>query len=281
MSRMKVAPLGGACGAIITGLDLSSGLDDHAIGSIRQALLRHQVIFLRDQCLTREQHKAFGRRFGPLLVHPQYANLERHPEVLPVLKEAHAQENVGGVWHSDLSNLLVPPLGSILYAKEIPPFGGDTMFANQYLAYETLSDGMKTLLGRMRAYHSSRVLSDRATREDRNVTRSTKLRNDIDDDDDVNLHPVVRTHPETGRKSLFIDAPHTIAFENMTEEESAPLLAYLVAHSTMPEFTCRFRWETGSMAFWDNRCLLHYALNDYHGQRRYLERVTIRGTRPD
>ena len=134
MSRMKVAPLGGACGAIISGLDLSSGLDDHAIGSIRQALLRHQVIFLRDQSLTREQHKAFGRKFGPLLVHPQYANLEGHPEILPVLKEAHAHENVGGVWHSDLSNLLTPPLGSILYAKEIPPFGGDTMFANQYLA---------------------------------------------------------------------------------------------------------------------------------------------------
>lgn len=280
MARIKVTRLAGACGAVLGGIDLSAELGDTAIAAVRQALLDHQVIFFRDQHMTRDQHKAFGRRFGPLLVHPQYVNLEGHPELLPVLKEADARENIGGVWHSDLSDLPAPPLGSILYAKEIPPYGGDTMFANQYLAYEALSDGMKALLAPLRAYHSSRTLSDAATRGDRNATRSTKLRADIDTDAAVNLHPVVRTHPETGRKSIYVDAPHTVRFEGMSEAESAPLLGYLFAHCTRPEFTCRFRWENGSVAFWDNRCLMHYALNDYHGQRRYLERVTIGGVRP-
>ena len=280
MARITVTRLAGACGAVLGGVDLSAELDDAAIASIRQALLDHQVIFFRDQHMTRDQHKAFGQRFGPLLVHPQYVNLEGHPELLPVLKEADARENIGGVWHSDLSDLPAPPLGSILYAKEIPPYGGDTMFANQYLAYEALSDGMKALLAPLRAYHSSRTLSDAATRGDRNATRSTKLRADIDTDAEVNLHPVVRTHPETGRKAIYVDAPHTVRFEGMSEAESAPLLGFLFVHCTRPEFTCRFRWENGSIAFWDNRCLMHYALNDYHGQRRYLERVTIGGIRP-
>lgn len=280
MARIGATRLGAACGAIVSGVDLSAELGDTVIGTIRQALLDHQVIFFRNQSITPEQHKAFGRRFGPLLVHPQYVNLDGHPEVLPVLKEADARENVGGVWHSDLSNLPAPPLGSILYAKEVPPFGGDTMFANQNLAYEALSDGMKALLSPLNAYHSSRTLSDATTRGDRNATRSTKLRDDIDPGEDVNLHPVVRTHPETGRKSIFVDAPHTVNFEGMTVEESAPLLEFLFAHCTRPEFTCRFRWEKGSVAFWDNRCLMHYALNDYHGQRRYLERVTVGGLRP-
>lgn len=280
MARITVTRLAGACGAVVGGVDLSAALDDAAIAAVRQALLDHQVIFFRDQHMTRDQHKAFGRRFGPLLVHPQYVNLEGHPELLPVLKEADARENIGGVWHSDLSDLPAPPLGSILYAKEIPPYGGDTMFANQYLAYEALSDGMKALLAPLRAHHSSRTLSDAATRGDRNATRSTKLRADIDPDAAVNLHPVVRTHPETGRKSIYVDAPHTVRFEGMSEAESAPLLGFLFAHCTRPEFTCRFRWENGSVAFWDNRCLMHYALNDYHGRRRYLERVTIGGIRP-
>ena len=280
MVSVTVSPLAGACGAIVSGVDLSVELGVDEIGSIRQALLDHQVIFFRNQCITPEQHKAFGRRFGPLLVHPQYVNLEGHPEVLPVLKEADAKENVGGVWHSDLSNLAAPPLGSILYAKEIPPYGGDTMFANQILAYEALSHGMKELLGQLRAYHSSQVLSDAATRDDRNATRSTKLRGDIYTGADVNLHPVVRTHPETGHQSIFVDAPHTTGFEGMSKEESAPLLKFLFQHCIRPEFTCRFRWEKGAVAFWDNRCLLHYALNDYCGQRRYLERVTIGGLRP-
>ncbi len=280
MTGIEVTRLAGACGAAIGGVELSDNLGDNVIGDIRQALLDHQVIFFRNQTLTPEQHKAFGRRFGPLQVHPQYVNLEGHPEILPVLKEADATQNIGGVWHSDLSDLPAPPLGSILYAKEIPPYGGDTMFANQYLAYESLSEGMKALLGPLKAYHSSRTLSDAYTRDDRNAVRSTKLRADIGPDPEINLHPVVRTHPETGRKSIYVDAPHTVRFEGMSVAESMPLLSYLFAHCTRPEFTCRFRWQVGSVAFWDNRCLMHYALNDYHGQRRYLERVTVAGEPP-
>jgi taurine dioxygenase len=280
MTGIEVTRLAGACGAEIGGVDLSDNLDDNAIGEIRQALLVHQVIFFRNQTLTPEQHKAFGRRFGSLQVHPQYVNLKGHPEILPVLKEADATQNIGGVWHSDLSDLPAPPLGSILYAKEIPPYGGDTIFANQYLAYESLSEGMKALLGPLKAYHSSRTLSDAHTRDDRNAVRSTKLRADIGPDPEINLHPVVRTHPETGRKSIYVDAPHTVRFEGMSVAESMPLLSYLFKHCTRPEFTCRFRWQVCSVAFWDNRCLMHYALNDYHGQRRYLERVTVAGEPP-
>jgi len=282
MTQIDIRPIASACGAEVHGIDLSQDLGDNVIGEIRQALLDHQVIFFRDQSMTPDQHKAFGRRFGTLNIHPQYVNLEGHPEILPVLKEPDAKVNIGGLWHSDLSHLDEPPLGSILYAKDVPVAGGDTMFSNQYLAYEALSEGMKEMLSRMRAVHSSRRLTDAANVRDRNAARSTKLRTDLDQDADriVNLHPVVRTHPETGAKSIFVNRAFTIPFEDMTEEESAPLLEYLYAHCARPEFTCRFRWREGSVAFWDNRCLQHYALNDYPGERRYMERVTVNGDRP-
>jgi len=282
MAEFEIERLAGACGAIIHGVDMSDDLGDNVIGELRQALLKHQVIFFRNQDMTPDQHKAFGRRFGTLNVHPQYVNLEGHPEILPVLKDPDAEKNIGGVWHSDLTNLETPPLGSILYALDVPSRGGDTMFSNQYSAYEALSDGMKELLCGLNALHSSRTLTDTTSRFDRNDSRSTKLRDDIDPEADAidNIHPVVRTHPETGRKSIFVNRPFTIALEGMTEEESKPLLEFLFEHCARPEFTCRFRWEEGSVAFWDNRCLMHYALNDYPGKRRFMHRVTVNGDKP-
>jgi taurine dioxygenase len=282
MAEFKIEHLASACGGIIHGVDMSDDLSDNVIGELRQALLDHQVIFFRDQDMTPDQHKAFGRRFGTLNVHPQYVNLEGHPEILPVLKDPDAEKNIGGVWHSDLTNLETPPLGSILYALDVPSRGGDTMFSNQYLAYEALSNGMKELLCGLNALHSSRTLTDTTSRSDRNDSRSTKLRDDIDPNADAidNIHPVVRTHPETGRKSLFVNRPFTVALEDMTEEDSKPLLEFLFEHCARPEFTCRFRWEQGSVAFWDNRCLMHYALNDYPGRRRFMHRVTVNGDKP-
>jgi len=228
-----------------------------------------------------ESHKAFGRRFGTLNVHPQYVPLDGHPEILPIVKEADAEHNIGGVWHSDITFLERPALGSILYAIDVPDSGGDTLFANQELAFEGLSTGLRQLLCDLRAVHSDHTLSDRTEAEQRNMTRSTKLSEEAMRQPAVeNLHPVIRTHSETGRKSLFVNRAFTVRFENMTEDESKPLLEFLYKQATKPEFTCRFHWKNGSVAMWDNRCVQHYALNDYHGQRRYMHRVTVNGDRP-
>jgi taurine dioxygenase len=238
------------------------------------------VIFFRNQKLTPDQHLAFGRRFGELQIHNFVEGLEDHREILEVRKEADDLGNFGGCWHSDVSYLEKPSLGSVLYAREVPTHGGDTLFANQYLAYETLSDGMKSMLGKMRAMHSARKfygLYAQGTVD--NVRSSMNIRFAEGAHGEVD-HPVVRTHVESGRKCLYVHGGWTIRFQDMTEEESAPLLNYLYQHAVRPEFTCRFRWEKGSIAFWDNRCVQHNAINDYHGQRRVMHRVTIEGERP-
>ncbi len=277
--RIQVSPIAGACGAEITGVDLSKELDDETFGEIKKAFTDHLVIFFRDQNINEEQHKAFGRRFGTLNIHPRYLPLEGHPEIFPIRKDPEHKENVGGVWHSDLTHLPAPPLGSILYALEVPPVGGDTMFASQYLAYEALSDGMKEMLDGMTAVHDNRIQSNKVAAE-RNAARSSKLRQDNQEDEPECEHPVVITHPDSGRKALFVNIIRTHRFSGMTEDESRALIKYLCDHATRPEFTCRFRWRKGSIAFWDNRAVMHYALNDYHGHRRYMNRVTVNGTRP-
>jgi alpha-ketoglutarate-dependent taurine dioxygenase len=278
---ISVNRIAGALGAEISGADLArSNLDDEVIGEIRQALVENCVIFFRDQNLTPDQHLAFGKRFGELQVHEFVAPMEAHEEILEVRKEADETRNFGGGWHTDVSYLERPSLGSVLYACEVPAYGGDTMFASQYLAYETLSDGMKSLLDGMTAIHSARrpyglnAMSRYAAGE-----RSMKYLYSETAHGEME-HPVIRTHVETGRKCLYVNGTFTIRFKDMTEEESEPLLSYLWQHAVRPEFTCRFRWEKGSIAFWDNRCVQHNAINDYHGQRRVMHRVTIEGERP-
>ncbi|MFC1664606.1 TauD/TfdA dioxygenase family protein [Pseudomonadota bacterium] len=276
---INIEPIAGACGAEVHGVDLSQELDDETFNVVKQAFLDHQVVFFRDQNLTEDQHKAFGRRFGTLNIHPRYEPMEGHPEIFQIRKEPESTKVVGGIWHQDLTHLPEPPLGSILYALKIPPVGGDTLFANQYMAYESLSDGLKKMLAGLKGVHDNRIQSPNVAKT-KNVGMGSKLREDDEVEEPECEHPIVITHPETERKALFVNIGRTHRFAGMTEEESRPLLDYLINHSHRPEFTCRFRWRDGSVAFWDNRCLIHLALNDYPGQKRYMNRVTINGQRP-
>ena len=272
----EIHPLAGAIGAEISGVDLAGELGDDTIAAIRRAWLDHLVIFLRDQSLPPARFLAFARRFGEPIEYPFVKGIDGFPEITPVVKLEHEQVNFGGLWHTDTAYLEIPPMGTMLIAREVPPYGGDTLFANMYLAYEALSPRMRDLLDGLVAVNSSAKADVSKTREDR-------MRDGARDDAHTEyeaLHPVVRTHPETGRKSLYVNGGHTVRFKDMTEEESAPLLDFLFAHQTRPEFTCRFRWETGSLAFWDNRCAQHNPINDYHGFRRAMHRVTLAGDRP-
>jgi taurine dioxygenase len=277
---ISVKPIAGALGAEVSGVDLSRTLPDVTIGEIRRALLDHLVIFFHDQRLTTEQHLAFGRRFGTLQIHDFVEAMPGYPEILEVRKEPEEKRNFGGGWHTDVSYLERPSLGSVLYAIDVPEYGGDTLFANQYLAYEALSDGMKRLLDGLTAIHSAR----RPYGPDAGRAHSygpTSMRFHFSERAQAEIeHPVVRTHVETGKKALYVNRTFTIRFKDMTEAESAPLLNYLCDHAVRPEFTCRFRWLPGAIAFWDNRCVQHNAINDYHGQRRVMHRVTIEGERP-
>ncbi len=276
MTTISVHPIAGALGAEISGADLARGLDAEAVSAIRRAWLDHLVIFFRDQHLTPVQFLGFARCFGEPNEYPFVKGLPDAPEVIPVLKLEHEAANFGGIWHSDTTYLERPPMGSMLIAREVPPAGGDTEFASMYRAYETLSDGMKRLLDPLVAVHSSALADTSRTREDR---MKDSGRRDAAPEYTAE-HPVVRVHPETGRKALYIDVAHTERFAGMTREESQPLLRYLFQHQVRPEFTCRFRWQPGSIAFWDNRCAQHNAVNDYAGHRRLMHRVTLHGDRP-
>ncbi|MBT3766987.1 MAG: taurine dioxygenase, partial [Rhodospirillales bacterium] len=236
-NHIKVEPIATSCGAEIHGVDLSQELDDETLDEIKQAFRDHQVIFFRDQTLTEEQHMAFGQRFGTLNVHPRYVSLADNPEVFQIRKDPGSSKVVGGIWHQDLTHLPEPPLGSILYALETPPVGGDTLFANQYMAYESLSDGMKQMLAGLRAVHDNRIQSPKIAQA-KNADMTTKLRDDADEaEEPESVHPVVITHPETGLKALYVNIGRSHRFADMTEEESRPLLDYLIEHSHKPEFT--------------------------------------------
>jgi len=283
-ARIQVQPIAGALGAEITGVDLSRSLDNETFTEVHQAFQDHLVIFFRDQVLTPVQQMAFAKRFGALDIHPFAEGMAGHPEVLPVIKEADdTAGNFGGTWHSDVTFYDKPALGSVLYALETPTHGGDTLFANMYLAYETLSDGMKRMLDGLTAVHNASkaygLTDSRTVKRHGAGSRSMQVRAGVDAEVETE-HPVVRTHPETGRRGLFVNHVFTQRFKGWTKEESAPLLDYLYSHAVRPEFTCRFRWRKNSIAFWDNRCVQHHAVNDYHGQRREMHRVTICGDRP-
>ena len=284
MRNLDVRPIAGALGAEIHGIDLSETMDDAAFASVRRALLDNLVIFFRDQTFTPDQHLSFARRFGKVETHRYAKGLESQPEVLPVVKEATDRAvNFGGIWHSDVSFHEVPPMGQIMYALDVPAAGGDTIFVNMYRAYDVLSDGMKQMLEGRKAIHTGErsygaTDSDANRRVDK-FSRSMDVKAKEDAEAEV-AHPVVRTHPETGRKSLFVSTISIRRFAGMTEAESRPILDFLIGHAQRPEFTCRFRWRQHSVAFWDNRCTQHYALNDYHGYRREMQRVTVAGERP-
>jgi len=272
--HLDVAPVAGALGAEIAGVDISRPLEDSVVAEIRRAFLDYLVLFFHGQKLTPQTQLAFARRLGEPMEYPQLKGLPECPLITPVVKLEHERVNFGGIWHADTTYLERPPMASMLYAIEIPPYGGDTLFANQYLAYETLSDGYRKLLDGLIGVNSSLKADASRTREDR--LRAAGLESKVL----VGEHPVVRKHPETGRKALFVNIGHTTHFKGLSEDESRPLLEYLFQHQVRPEFTCRFRWQPGSLAFWDNRCAQHNPVNDYHGFRRIMHRVTLAGERP-
>jgi taurine dioxygenase len=273
---VEVRPISGALGAEIHGVDLAKDLPDDLIAKIRAAFLEHLVIFFHDQPLTPAQFMAFARRMGRPVEYPFVKGLEGFPEVIEVKKLEHERHNFGGIWHSDTAYLAEPPMGSMLLAREVPPYGGDTLFANQYLAHDNLSEGMRRLLSGLVGVNSSSKADVSKTREDRIKTDGKGA----DSREYVAEHPVLRTHPETARKALYVNVAHTARFKDMTDEESAPLLQFLFERQIRPELTCRFRWRAGSLAFWDNRCAQHNPVNDYHGHRRVMHRITLAGNRP-
>jgi len=280
--QISARRIAGALGADIGGVDLSRDIDDALFGEIRQALLDHGVIFLHDQEIAPAQQLAFAKRFGAIHLHPHVEGLSEFPEIMEIVKNKDDVRNFGAGWHTDQMFLPEPVMATMLYAKELPAFGGDTLFADLYGAYESLSDGMKLLAAGLRTVNlpdAGRRLAQAATGGTQyGALGSMKMKTGSDVPAETE-HPLVRTHPETGRKLLYIGL-HTERFAGMTNEESRPLVDYLVDHATRPELTCRFRWRPGSMAIWDNRCVLHNALNDYPGQRRRMHRITIAGDKP-
>ena len=278
MSRpsFTVRKIAGALGAEIHGIDLSRELSDETIAALRRAWLEHVVIFFRDQQIDSRQYLAFAERFGVPTEYPFVRGIDGFPVITPVIKLEHERRNFGGIWHSDTTYLDVPPMATFLLAREIPPVGGDTLFANQYLAYEALSEGLKRTLDGLIGVSTSAKADVTYTREDRVADSPNKQAKEVF----FAEHPVVRTHPETGRKALYVSVAHTARFKGWSEAESAPLLNYLHAHQIQPEFICRFQWQPGSLALWDNRAALHYPVNDYHGYRRVMHRITLRGDQP-
>jgi alpha-ketoglutarate-dependent taurine dioxygenase len=273
---IEVKQIAGALGAEVHGVDLTRPPGAEQIAEIRRAWLEHLVLFFREQFLDPAAFLAFARAFGEPVEYPFVQGLDGFPEIIEVKKLEHERVNFGGIWHSDTAYLERPPMASMLLAREVPPFGGDTLFANMYLAYDTLSGGLKRLLEGLRAVNSSARADVSRTREDR--IRSSGRASAVTEY--VAEHPVVRTHPETGRKALYVNVAHTARFADMTEEESAPLLTYLYQHQVRAEHTCRFAWAPGSIAFWDNRCAQHNAVNDYQGHLRLMYRITLAGDTP-
>jgi taurine dioxygenase len=270
-NHLEIRPMSGSTGVEIGGVDLSETLPDATIAGIRGVLAEHGVVVFRDQTLTPEQHIAAARRFGEVNVNRFFAHADGYPEIALVSKEPDQTANIGGGWHTDHSYDHQPALGSMLYARDVPPSGGDTMFASMYAAYDAMSEGLKQTLAGLRAVHSSRHVFG----VERPAMKGRIGNPELATQDAI--HPVVITHPESGKKALYVNPGFTLRFDGWTEEESQSLLSYLYRHAARPEFTCRLRWRNGSLAFWDNRSTWHYALNDYHGQRRLMHRITIEG----
>ncbi|MBX2825930.1 MAG: TauD/TfdA family dioxygenase [Gammaproteobacteria bacterium] len=273
---MNIQPVTPAIGAEIEDLDLSAPLDSQTLRSINQAFLNHHVLFFREQKLNPADLVRIARHFGPVAKYPFAEPLPNQPEVVAIIKEPAQKTVFGGIWHTDSAYLETPSMASLLYALEVPALGGDTLFSNQHLAFETLSHQMQTRLRSLRAVHSS-VKNQAELRADHLQGGAMKSgAKDVY----TRSHPVVRRHPETQRESLYLSPAHTTEIEGMEKEKSDALLAQLFEHALKDDFKCRFRWRSGTLALWDNRCTLHYPINDYHGQRREMHRVSIDGDRP-
>jgi taurine dioxygenase len=257
-------------GGVVSGVDLSQPLDESTFKQVHDALIDNGVIFFRDQHLTPEQQKAFGRRFGELHIHPAAPKeVPDHPEILVIHADENSKHVAGENWHSDVSCDPEPPMGSILYMHELPPVGGDTLFASMYAAYEALSEPMKRFLEPLTARH-----------EGEHVYRGRYGVDDTGKTFPAAEHPVIRTHPVSRRKALFVNGGFTRRIVQLSRAESDAVLQFLYRHVETPEFHCRFRWQVNSVAFWDNRCVQHHAMWDYYPQRRHGHRVTIKGDRP-
>ena len=272
--NMKVRKQSGAVGAEISGVDLRDVSDDMA-QDLREHLAEHGVLFFRDQTLNTDQHKVLARKFGDIFIHPNFNTGDHDPEVVTILREPGDARIVGEDWHTDTTMMAEPPMGALLYALETPSAGGDTLFASQSKAHDALSEGMQDFLSGLKCVHSDRMVAGPST--GLNAKRATVVREDVDWKPTENTHPVIRTHPESGRKCLFVNASYSVGFEGWTEVESKPLLDWLLAWGHRPEFTCRFRWTPGAMAFWDNRSTKHLAIHDVGTERRVMRRIQIAG----
>jgi taurine dioxygenase len=274
-SAIEIHPFTGAVGAEIRNVDLAAMQDDD-VDTVRRTLFDRGVVFFRDQRVTPEQHVAAAGLFGPINVNRFFRHVDGYPMIAEVRKEPEQKSNIGGGWHTDHSYDVAPALGSMLYALEVPPSGGDTLFASMYAAYDALSEGLQQTLEGLRALHSSRHVFGADRHKPGNDLQGRVGNPELATQDAV--HPVVIRHPGNGRKALYVNPGFTLRFEGWTEEESRPLLDYLYRHAQRPEFCCRFQWAEGSVALWDNRATWHYAVNDYHGARRLMHRVTIGGS---
>lgn len=274
---LDLHPVSGVLGAEVRGIDLGAPLDDDTVAAIRAAFVEHHVLVFRGQELSPDQQIAFGHRFGELDTHPFVDGNADHPEIVDVITVADDRTNFGGGWHTDVTFLEEPDLGSILYAVDLPPAGGDTLFADQHAAYEALSPTMRAMLDGLTATHTAgpqyaegglSTLSKEMQTKNAHLAASTVE------------HPVVRTHPETGRRGLYVNRAFTTRINGLHRAESAALLDFLCDHATSERFTCRVRWEPGTLTMWDNRSVQHYALHDYAGHRRHMRRITVKGDRP-
>jgi taurine dioxygenase len=265
-TNFSVSKLTPHIGAEIHGIDVSGDVEGPVLAELKQALTDNLVIFFRDQSLTIDQHKAFGRKFGELFIHPATNRVDGHPELIPVKADENSTKVSGETWHTDTSCDPAPPMGSILHMHVVPPAGGDTLFASMYAAYDGLSESMKMMLAGLSAHHSGNAF--RGFGYDK-----TKSYPEAD-------HPVVCRHPESGRKLLFVNRFYTTHINELPRQEGDEMLQFLYRHIETPEFQCRFRWYPNSIAFWDNRCTQHRAIFDYHPQRRSGLRIQIEGAAP-
>jgi taurine dioxygenase len=276
---VQIEPLAGALGADIQGVDLRK-LDDTGWRQIENAFLQYAVLAIRDQQLEPADLMRAGARFGEPCYYPFVTGLDGFPFIFEVVKEETETVNFGGNWHSDTTYLAQPPLATLLYAVETPKHGGDTLFASTAAAYDALSEGMRAMVDKLVGVNSASLKVTGGRRKMHSTIGSMKVHETENADAYEAEHPVARTHPDTGRKALYVSRSHTIRFRDMSEEESRPLIDFLQAHQTRPEFTCRVRWSPGTLTVWDNRCTQHSAVNDYHGQRRRMRRLTVGAQKP-